>query len=77
MLYYLFIFQTLHWATPQTKERMLGPGTSEGKDQGPDGKSGMRQHRRSSDFTSAGRRTTEGWESDKSEVLRKFRNYEI
>ncbi|KAL7647118.1 UNVERIFIED_CONTAM: hypothetical protein RMT77_002376 [Armadillidium vulgare] len=62
---------TLHWATPQTKDRMLEPCSSDD----PEG-SAKRQQRRSSDFASVGR-AAEGWESDRSEVLRKFRNYEI
>ncbi|XP_066959580.1 J domain-containing protein [Macrobrachium rosenbergii] len=68
----------LHWATPNTKDRMLDSGSSQGGGSKPPG------HRRASeqgilhgraDFKIS--RPSEGWERDSSDVMKKFRNYEI
>ncbi|KAK8740502.1 hypothetical protein OTU49_002943 [Cherax quadricarinatus] len=70
---------TLHWATPNTKDRMLEAGAS----QVPQPKAGTRRSseqgllysRRQESVTVS--RPTEGWERDSSDVMKKFRNYEI
>ncbi|KAG7172528.1 J domain-containing protein-like [Homarus americanus] len=69
---------TFHWATPNTKERMLEPGTS----QAPHPKPGARRSSEQGLLYSRGKesavsRPTAGWERDSSDVMRKFRNYEI
>ncbi|XP_071516953.1 J domain-containing protein isoform X2 [Panulirus ornatus] len=72
---------TFHWATPNTKERMLEPGTSQAAPPKP--KPGARRSSEQGLLYSRGHesvkisRPTEGWERDSSEVMRKFRNYEI
>ncbi|KAK7070702.1 DnaJ subfamily C member 12 [Halocaridina rubra] len=69
---------TLHWATPNTKDRML-PDAG-----GAHGSAPKPGHRRASeqgilhgraDFKVS--RPSEGWERDSSDVMKKFRNYEI
>ncbi|XP_042891849.1 J domain-containing protein-like isoform X2 [Penaeus japonicus] len=86
--------QTLHWATPNTKERMLEPGTSQAQAGGqagqphappPVSKPGSRRASEQVSHILHGRtketvrvpRPSEVWERDTSEVMKKFRNYEI
>ncbi|ROT65350.1 putative J domain-containing protein-like isoform X1 [Penaeus vannamei] len=83
---------TLHWATPNTKERMLEPGTSQAATAGqagqgppPTAKPGSRRASEQVSHILHGRtketvrvpRPSEVWERDTSEVMKKFRNYEI
>ncbi|XP_023288455.1 J domain-containing protein [Orussus abietinus] len=77
------VHQSMHWSTPKTKDRML-PGTSEsspghGKERKPT--TGANAHRRASEGGSNihyGARRDLNWDSEAlSEVLSKFRNYEI
>ncbi|XP_042891847.1 J domain-containing protein-like isoform X1 [Penaeus japonicus] len=85
---------TLHWATPNTKERMLEPGTSQAQAGGqagqphappPVSKPGSRRASEQVSHILHGRtketvrvpRPSEVWERDTSEVMKKFRNYEI
>lgn len=73
------ITTTLHWASPNTKERMLEPGTSQASQPRPGGRRSSEQgilYGRSQDGAKVSRGTGD-WERDSSEVIRKFRNYEI
>ncbi|XP_011192229.1 J domain-containing protein isoform X2 [Zeugodacus cucurbitae] len=77
--------QSMHWATPKTKDRMLpeagaatgaGAGSSSG---GLSAASPNPAHRRASEGGAAlyyGNRKTE-WGTENSDVANKFRNYEI
>ncbi|KAG0711667.1 J domain-containing protein [Chionoecetes opilio] len=70
---------TLHWATPNTKERMLESGASPSSQPRPGGRRSSEQgilYSRSQDGVKVSRPTGD-WERDSSEVIRKFRNYEI
>lgn len=68
----------LHWATPNTKDRMLDCGSSQSGAPRPGHRRSSEQgilHGRSQDFKIS--RPSEGWERDTSDVMKKFRNYEI
>ncbi|XP_045605022.1 J domain-containing protein isoform X1 [Procambarus clarkii] len=70
---------TLHWATPNTKERMLEPGTSQVAPPKPGARRSSEQgllYSRGKESVTVSR-PTEGWERDSSDVMKKFRNYEI
>ncbi|XP_045115381.1 J domain-containing protein-like [Portunus trituberculatus] len=77
---------TLHWAAPNTKDRMLGPaGTSQGPHPHshhhpkPGGRRSSEQgllYGRNQDEVNISWPTGQ-WERDSSDVIRKFRNYEI
>ncbi|KAI5749301.1 J domain-containing protein [Diaphorina citri] len=77
------VHQSMHWATFKTKDRMLGEGGAEASTSSPAA--------RSSSVSAAARRASEGganihwgakgtmkWDKDaSSDVVNKFRNYEI
>ncbi|XP_043792670.1 J domain-containing protein isoform X1 [Apis laboriosa] len=77
------VHQSMHWSTPKTKDRMLQDGSEEGA--GSPGHAGKGQstnaHRRASEGGANiyyGARRDLGWDSEApSEVVNKFRNYEI
>ncbi|XP_004521306.1 J domain-containing protein isoform X2 [Ceratitis capitata] len=74
--------QSMHWATPKTKDRMLpesGATTGAGSSGGLSAASPNPAHRRASEGGAAlyyGNRKTE-WGTENSDVANKFRNYEI
>ncbi|XP_018795015.1 PREDICTED: J domain-containing protein isoform X2 [Bactrocera latifrons] len=74
--------QSMHWATPKTKDRMLpeaGATTGAGGSGGLSAASPNPAHRRASEGGAAlyyGNRKTE-WGTENSDVANKFRNYEI
>ncbi|XP_017469565.1 PREDICTED: J domain-containing protein isoform X2 [Rhagoletis zephyria] len=74
--------QSMHWATPKTKDRMLpemGGATGAGGSGGLSAASPNPAHRRASEGGAAlyyGNRKTE-WGTENSDVANKFRNYEI
>ncbi|XP_053970217.1 J domain-containing protein isoform X2 [Anastrepha obliqua] len=74
--------QSMHWATPKTKDRMLpetGATAGAGGSGGLSAASPNPAHRRASEGGAAlyyGNRKTE-WGTDNSDVANKFRNYEI
>uniref|UniRef100_A0A0K8WMA4 J domain-containing protein n=1 Tax=Bactrocera latifrons TaxID=174628 RepID=A0A0K8WMA4_BACLA len=78
----LFKSQSMHWATPKTKDRMLpeaGATTGAGGSGGLSAASPNPAHRRASEGGAAlyyGNRKTE-WGTENSDVANKFRNYEI
>ncbi|XP_050691521.1 J domain-containing protein-like [Eriocheir sinensis] len=70
---------TLHWATPNTKGRMLDEGASQAPQPRPGGRRSSEQgllYGRNQEGVKISR-PTGGWERDSSDVIRKFRNYEI
>lgn len=75
-----FFFQSMHWSTPKTKDRMLpdtagAGGVSSGLSAG----QANPAHRRASEGGAAlyyGGRKAE-WGAENSDVANKFRNYEI
>jgi DnaJ homolog subfamily C member 12 len=74
------VHQSMHWATPKTKDRML-PETASGAEGSANaaGQAANPAHRRASEGGAAlyyGGRKSE-WGSDNTEVVNKFRNYEI
>lgn len=83
--FFLFVFirtyQSMHWSTPKTKDRMLpdasGPGGSPGHVRGQPANA----HRRASEGGANihyGARRDLNWDSQaSSDVVNKFRNYEI
>ncbi|XP_011306810.1 J domain-containing protein [Fopius arisanus] len=76
------VHQSMHWSTPKTKDRMLpdasGPGGSPGHVRG---QPSANAHRRASEGGANihyGARRDVNWDSQaSSEVVNKFRNYEI
>lgn len=76
------VHQTMHWSTPKTKDRML-PDASEqpGGSPGHTGGHSANAHRRASEGGANiyyGARRDLGWKSEApSEVVNKFRNYEV
>ncbi|XP_051159964.1 J domain-containing protein [Leptopilina boulardi] len=75
------VHQSMHWSTPKTKDRMLPDGTSAGGSPGHLRSQPMNAHRRASEGGANihyGARKDLNWESQPpSEVVNKFRNYEI
>lgn len=74
---FVFQFQSMHWATPKTKDRMLPDqqGNSSSLSAGQPNPA----HRRASEGGAAlyyGGRKAE-WGTENSDVANKFRNYEI
>lgn len=75
-----FDFQSMHWATPKTKDRMLPD--QQGVSSNSSGLSAAQPnpaHRRASEGGAAlyfGNRKAE-WGTENSDVANKFRNYEI
>jgi DnaJ homolog subfamily C member 12 len=70
--------QSMHWATPKTQGRML-PETTSGAEASQASQAANPAHRRASEGGAAlyyGGRKSE-WGSDNTEVVNKFRNYEI
>lgn len=78
--YILLCLQSMHWATPKTKDRMLPD--QQGVSSNSSGLSAGQPnpaHRRASEGGAAlyfGNRKAE-WGTDNSDVANKFRNYEI
>nr|XP_019552006.2 J domain-containing protein [Aedes albopictus] len=71
--------QSMHWATPKTKDRML-PETAGGAGSGLSAGQPNPAHRRASEGGAAlyyGGRKGEWGQENPSEVVNKFRNYEI
>lgn len=71
--------QSMHWATPKTKDRML-PETAGGASSGLSAGQPNPAHRRASEGGAAlyyGGRKGEWGQENPSEVVNKFRNYEI
>lgn len=77
------MFQSMHWSTPKTKDRMLPEsGGSSGPSSLTAGSSLSSSQRRASEGGAnlhwGGRATGNVWDSQTSnEVISKFRNYEI
>ena len=63
--------QTMHWATPKTKDRMITP--SQKMQRSSSSSASSPQNESSFHIT----RTPKVWERETSDVIRKFRNYEI
>ena len=81
MLYVIYLQQSMHWSTPNTKDRMLSDGSSAGDSPGHIRGQPMNAHRRASEGGANihyGTRRDVNWDSQPpSEVVNKFRNYEI
>lgn len=77
----MLYLQSMHWSTPKTKDRMLESGGSSGPSSL--GASGISAAQRRASEGGAnlhigGRSAASAWGSDPpSEVVNKFRNYEI
>ncbi|XP_076231358.1 dnaJ domain-containing protein isoform X1 [Calliopsis andreniformis] len=75
------VHQSIHWSTPKTKDRMLQDASGAGVSAGQAKVHAANAHRRASEgganiYYGASRHV--GWESEApSEVISKFRNYEI
>jgi hypothetical protein len=77
----VILFQSMHWSTPKTKDRMLETGGSSGPSSLGAGGVTAAQRRASEGGANlhwAGRGTGSAWGTEApSEVVSKFRNYEI
>lgn len=80
-LFVYFVWQTMHWATPNTKDRMLPDGSGASASPGHVRGQPSNAHRRASEGGANihyGARRDLNWDSEASnEVVNKFRNYEI